>query len=235
MKIKIIANPKKPWAKQVAKQIKKFLSPAHSIVSHGAQATICIGGDGTILYANYRNRIEGTVLGIGGAKSYICQLRADNWQTRLVALLENPEREKIMMLNCEVGGKKFQALNDIVIHATRYRVVEMDVTTANATSSFEGDGIILSSAIGSSAYAYSAGGVKFKPTERKIILAPICAYKRAFLGALLAENESVSITVGAYCAFIIDGIFIRKLKSGEIVNVEKGCDMIFFSGVGRND
>ncbi len=82
MKLKLIPNPKKPWANELASELKALLSPAHSFVRSGADATICIGGDGTILYAHYKGRLEGPVLGIGGDKSYICQLRKDNWRRR---------------------------------------------------------------------------------------------------------------------------------------------------------
>ncbi|VVC04384.1 NAD kinase [Candidatus Bilamarchaeum dharawalense] len=235
MKVKIIANPKKSWARRVASELKAVLAPKHSIVRKDAEVTICIGGDGTILYANHKGRIEGAILGIGGDKSYICQIHHRNWRLFLLKLLDDHHREKIMTLTCKVAGKKFHVMNDVVIHATRYRVAEMDVTAGGDVHSFEGDGMIVSSAIGSAAYAYSAGGAKFKPTERKIAVVPICAYKRAFLPEVLNENGKVSIKAGADCAFIIDGIFIRNLKSGEIVNVEKGSDMIFFSGVGKND
>lgn len=233
MKIKIIANPKKNWAKQLAQDLRTFLLSKHSVVRSGAEATICIGGDGTILYAVHKNRVGGSIIGIGGDKSYICQLNKDNWKEKIINLIDSPGREKIMTLICESSGKTYRALNDIVIHATRYRVVEMDVTLDDKTTSFEGDGMIVSSSIGSAAYAFSAGGKKFKPTDRKIIVVPICAYKRAFSPSTLEENGKTSIKVGADCAFIIDGIFIRNLKSEEIVYVEKGSDMIFFSGVGR--
>lgn len=233
MKIKIIANPKKQWARQVAKELRDFLLPKHFIVRTNAEATICIGGDGTILYAVHKNRISGAIIGIGGNKSYICQLNERNWKDKLLNLIDNSEREKILTLICESDNRKYRALNDVVIHATRYRVVEMDVTLDGNTTSFEGDGMIVSSSIGSAAYAFSAGGKKFKPTDRKMVVVPICAYKRAFNPSVLEENGRTSIKVGADCAFIIDGIFIRNLKSEEIVYVEKGSDMIFFSGVGR--
>ncbi|MFH1521111.1 MAG: hypothetical protein ABID61_05690 [Candidatus Micrarchaeota archaeon] len=235
MKIKIIANPKKTWAKKVARELRTFLSPKHSIVRNGAEATICIGGDGTILYAVHKNQINGPIIGVGGDKSYICQLDKHNWREKLLTLIDNPAREKIMTLICKSEGNTYCALNDVVVHATHYRVVEMDVTLDGRTTSFEGDGMIVSSSIGSAAYAFSAGGKKFKPTERKIVVVPICAYKRAFSPLVLGEGGKTSIKVGADCAFIIDGIFIRNLKSEEIVYVEKGSDMLFFSGVGRYD
>jgi NAD+ kinase len=232
MNIKIIANPKKSWALELAKSLAPVLSGAgHKIVKRSADATICIGGDGTILYANHRGRIEGTILGIGGDKSYVCQLHNRDWRELLIPTLEGGV-QKIMTLDCTIGQKRFIALNDVVVHATHYRVAEMDVTVDGSLTSFEGDGMIASSPLGSAAYAYSAGGEKLKPIERKISLVPICPYKRAFSPRVLHENSKIEIKVGSDCAFITDGIFVRRLKKGETVLVKRGPDMEFFGGVG---
>lgn len=238
MKIKIIANPKKDWAKALASELNTYIlqNTVHKTVSRGADVTVCIGGDGTILFANYKGRIEGAILGIGTEKSYICQLRRNSWRDKLIPLLESGKTKKIMTLECILGQKKFSALNDIVIHATHYRVAEMSVSieTENTKqeTQFEGDGIIISTALGSAAYAYSAGGEKVAPTERKLIVVPICPYKRAFSPQTLHEDAKVSVTVGSDCAFIIDGVFVRRLRKGEVVGAGKGKDLTFFEGVG---
>jgi NAD+ kinase len=237
MKIKIIANPKKSWAVELAGALAPILTGAgHKVVKRGADATICIGGDGTILYASHRKRIEGPILGIGGDKSYICQIHRNDWKEKLLPSLGGG-REKIMALECAVGAKRFIALNDVVVHATHYRVAEMDVSIETEErkleAQFEGDGMIISTPLGSAAYAYSAGGEKLKPKERKISLVPICPYKRAFLPKVLPENSRITIKAGSDCAFITDGIFVRNLKKGESVFVKKGPDMIFFGGVGN--
>ncbi|MCI0503788.1 hypothetical protein L0Y65_03690 [Candidatus Micrarchaeota archaeon] len=237
MRIKIIPNPRKPWAKEIAKELKTFLAPAHTPVRKGADATICIGGDGTILFAHYRGRLEGTVLGIGGDKSYICQLRKDNWKGGISAILANPERESISTLACTLGQRHIVALNDAVIHATNYRVAEMEVAikTQNTEhkTQFEGDGMIISTALGSAAYAFSAGGEKLAPTESKLSLVPICPYKRAFSPKVLPEDSTVAVTVGNDCAFIADGIFVRRLRKGETVAIKRGPAIPFFGGVGK--
>lgn len=235
MKIKIIANPKKFWALELAKKLAPtLLGAGHRIVRRGAEATICVGGDGTILYANHRKRIEGTVLGIGGEKSYICQLRKGEEGSVLEAL--SKPSEGIMTLDCLIGQNRFIALNDVVVHATHYRVAEMDVRLETGDrmqdTAFEGDGMIASTALGSAAYAYSAGGQMLRPPERKISLVPICPYKRAFAPQVLPEDSRIRITAGSDCAFITDGIFVRRLKKGEAVEVRKGPDMEFFGGVG---
>lgn len=233
MRIKLIANPKKDWARALAKEIEKQKPPNIQIVRRGADATVCIGGDGTILYANYRGRIEGPILGIGSDKSYICQLHHEEWKDRLFQSLESKRTVAIQSIRCSLAGKAYNALNDFVVHATHYRVAELGVTIDREEQEFEGDGMIISTALGSAAYAYSAGGMVLPPTERKLSLVPICPYKRAFSPTVLGEDKSITIKAGSDCAFIVDGIFVRKLKKGEIARFNKGSDITFFDGVGK--
>ncbi|MFN7991554.1 MAG: hypothetical protein U0R44_05335 [Candidatus Micrarchaeia archaeon] len=232
MRVKIIPNPKKEWAVGLVSGLSSALRlNGHRRVRQGAEATICIGGDGTILYANHRKRLEGAILGIGGDKSYICQMHRNDWKERLPAILDG-KVVRIMSLECTIGQERFVVLNDVVIHATHYRVAEMDVSIDGKKTSFEGDGMIVSSPLGSTGYAYSAGGEKLKPTERLISVVPICPYRRAFMPKSLGEGQVVEITVGNDCAFIKDGIFVRSMRKGETVTVKKGPDMIFFEGIG---
>ena len=235
MRVKIIPNPKKEWARELSSEIANALKPKHSVVRRGADATICIGGDGTILYAHYKGRVEGAVLGIGSEKSYICQIKNTDWKEKLIPLLESGKTISIMTLRCRLGEKTEVALNDFLVHATHYRVAELEVSYGDAKTSFEGDGIIISSALGSAAYAFSAGGEKLAPTERKLSLVPICPYKRAFAPKTFADDAKVSVKVGSDCAFIVDGIYVRKLRKGEVVEAERGDDLAFFAGVGVHD
>jgi NAD+ kinase len=233
MRIKLIANPRKDWAKALAKEVASALRPEHSVVRKDADATICIGGDGTILYAHHKGRTDGILLGIGSEKSYICQLHNKNWKERLLPLLKERKTIRIMTIECMLGDKKITALNDFLVHATHYRVAELTADYPGGHSEFEGDGLIISSALGSAAYAYSAGGERLAPTERKLSLVPICPYKRALMPKVFGEDASISIRVGSDCAFIVDGIYVRKLKTGERIEARYGQDMIFFSGVGN--
>ncbi len=94
--------------------------------------------------------------------------------------------------------------------------------------------MIISTALGSAAYAFSAGGDKLAPTERKLSLVPICPYKRAFSPKVLGEDSRITVTVGNDCAFIIDGIFVRRLRKGEAVEIKQGPALAFFGGVGKH-
>jgi NAD+ kinase len=236
MRVKIIANPRKFWAKALASEAALLLNQSgHRTVQHGAGATICIGGDGTILYANHQKRLEGTVLGIGGAKSYICQLRKQNWRSGILKLLRKNKTVRVMTLEAKVGRKLYTAMNDFVVHATHFRVAELSVSAGGRRTSFEGDGIIISTPLGSTAYAYSAGGIKMAPAQRKLSIVPICPYKRAFSPSVLPQGSAMSIRPGSDCAFIVDGIYVRRLRKGEVVRIRKGRDVTLFEGVGRYD
>lgn len=235
MKIKITSNPKKDWTAPLAEEVKKLLEDnLHEVVESGADATVCIGGDGTILYAHHQGDLEGTVLGIGTMKSYICQLTKDDWKDKILDVLQS-EPFIVMTLRAEIDGKELTALNDFVVHAKDYRVLTIEVTRSGETSTFRGDGIIVSSSIGSPAYAYSAGGDELAPYERKIVVVPIAPYRRAFLPEVLSEGTKITITANKDFAFITDGMFISELSDSTKVNIQKGDDIQFFHGVGFHE
>ncbi len=234
MKLKIISNPRKEWAGKVADQVKEFLTAnGHEAVKEGADATVCIGGDGTILYAHHQRVIEGPVLGIGTKRSYICQLEDTTWKERILSALSG-KTISVMTIKAGIGGKHFHALNDFVLHAKDYRVISISVALDGKSASFRGDGIIVSTSLGSTSYAYSAGGEELHPEERRISIVPICPYRRAFLPVIVPEGSRITINAEEAYAFITDGIFLSELAEGQKVNIEKGDDILFFEGVGYN-
>jgi len=235
MKIKIIPNPRKDWAENLAKEVHSLLvSEGHEIVKNGADATICIGGDGTILYANHKTMLEGPILGIGSKTSYICQLQNTSWKDGLLPLLKRNKTIPVMTLCCTLGDQQINALNDFVVHTDDHRVIHLSVVVDNEKTTFSGDGLILSTALGTAGYAYSAGGEILVPTERKISIVPICAYRRTFSPQIVEENKIIEINTNRKCAFIADGIFIKHLEKNETVIIKKDKDIILFQGVGYN-
>ncbi len=232
MKLKILSNPRKDWAAELASEVKAFLTAnGHGIVDGGADATVCIGGDGTILYAHHQRAVEGPVLGIGTRKSYICQLEDTSWKGRILSALSG-KTITVMTIKADIGGKHFHALNDFVLHAKDYRVMNISIAHDDKNASFRGDGIIVSTSLGSTSYAYSAGGEELSPEERKISIVPICPYRRAFQPVMVSEDSRISILAEEAYAFITDGIFVSELAEKQKVNIQKGDDILFFEGVG---
>ncbi len=230
MKVKLIHNPLKHWAEEVEKKLRKMLrSAGYKVVRRGADATICIGGDGTILYANHKDRLEGNVLGIGSTHSYICQLQRKEWRKAPKKLRDGTVT--VQMLELITGRKKFGVINDVVVHTPDYRVMDMVLEIDGKKKSFSGDGIIISSALGSTSYAYSAGGRKLRPTDKRTEVVPIAPYKREFKPVVLKQG-TVTISCKRPAALIVDGIFVKKLKKNEKVKVKKDGVLKLYRGVG---
>ncbi len=223
MKIKILINPKKDWTKGVEQELNSFLhSNGYSTVKKGAEITICIGGDGTILYFNHNEAIEGSVLAIGGEKSQLCQLDNKNWKKKILYFLERKQTEKRLTLVAKLGNKEYRSLNDVVLHTSDYRVIETTARIGNLDRVFEGDGLIISTPTGSTAYAYSAGGIILDKGITAIEVVPICPYKRAFSPVVVQDDKIISMYADRTADFIIDGIFIKKLNPKEKIIVKKG-------------
>lgn len=234
MNIKIIANPQKKWAAGLAREVRNRLKKdGHAVVRKKADATVCIGGDGTILYANHNGLLEGGVLGIGTKTSHICQITRENWRTKLPELLKRNRKRKITGLVAKEHRKTLEALNDFVLHSNNYRVIRITVEINRKKNVFEGDGLIVSSGVGSSAYAYSAGGKILSPYSKKIEIVPICPYKRDFSAVVLPKNTEIVFSSDKKAALIIDGIFVRHLVENEKVRVKSGRSVLFYEGVGR--
>lgn len=235
MKVRIIANPMKPWATKTALEVKKVLRMAgHDIAGSNPDATICIGGDGTILFAGYKGNLKGKILGIGSRRSYICQLHRSNWRRKLPRILKE-NTEKVYTLQYAAGRMKHKAINDVVIHTNDYRVLDLGISIGRKRREFSADGIIVSSAIGSSAYAYSAGGKKLCHRSKLMQIVPIAPYRRAFSPRPVSSRETIRVTPRRACALIVDGIYIKELKPNETIIIRQDGALRFFKGVGRHE
>ena len=221
-RVKIIPNKQKPWAVKLARQAKRYLCGKVQYVQKKADATICIGGDGTIYYANYRGQLEGKVIGIGSGSSHVCQCTNKNWRKKLPQLLRSKGRKRITL-----NANKTNAISDVVIHTHDYRVIRIYGKAGTRKFSFEGDGIIVATPTGSTAYAYSAGGPRIAPDKKLILLVPICPYQRTFTPLRVSPKSRISLWADRTSDLIVDGILIGRLKKGEKVKVKAGKEIIF--------
>ncbi len=226
-KVRILPNYRKQWALKLAKTISTFLRSHGFASAHkNVDATICIGGDGTIFYANHRSRLSGAVLGIGSKTSIVCQLKNTNWKN-LVSMLKKGRVEKRQRLLAKTNKKIFTSINDIVLHTHNYRVIRIFVQADKKHYSFEGDGLIVSTPTGSSAYAYSAGGTILSTSAKSIQVVPICPYKRTIKPMLLNDNVKIKLYADRSSDLIIDGIFIMRLHAKQVISIKKTNEMLF--------
>lgn len=188
----MLVHPEKPEAARLARrlaEISREKGPALVPVdSRNASAladvdvVAVLGGDGTILRAL---RLMGEkmvpVLGVNlGTMGFLAECAPEALEEAVRRLAAGDYRlEERMLLRVErEGGERALALNDVVVsRGACQRVLQADVTVdGQAAARFSGDGLVISSPTGSTAYSLSAGGPVVVPQLDCIVLAPVCPH-----------------------------------------------------------
>jgi len=197
-----------------------------------ADIVITFGGDGTILHAARAAADIGVpILGINmGGKGFIAELEAEDVDLVEMIPAGNYKIETRMMINIEIirNGKTIChdfALNDIVIKGD-HKVIEMTVSGDNEMiTHFTGDGTIIATPTGSTAYSMSAGGPIVEPTAKNIIITPICAHVLEAKSFVLVANRVVTIDIdykkGISAYVSVDGGDHISIHSGDFIKISK--------------
>ncbi len=197
-----------------------------------SEVLISLGGDGTMLAsARAVGAHQIPILGINlGGVGFLTEINSDYLKSTLNRLKRGDYfLEKRMVLQPEVEGvKKFDqyALNDVVIDKGEVaRLFLLHLYAQNEfICSYSADGLILSTATGSTAYNLAAGGPIINPRMNAIIVSPICPHTLASRSIVFPENESLKVIVelpSREAILTIDGQVAFGLKSGSSVLVRK--------------
>ena len=206
-----------------------------------AALVVSLGGDGTIMHTIRRMMGHSIpVIGVNlGTVGFLAELDRSELDKLIPAARGEFTPSPRMMLEIRVvrGGRTVYsnyALNDVSLHG----VVQMIRMTARGDGrkilEFSGDGIVISSPTGSTAYSLSAGGPIVEPTAENLILTPICAHALIARSFVLAPDRVVSVTVsGLRCqAFISsDGDSFEVLDGDELI-VRKASHKTMIAHVG---
>ncbi len=208
----------------------------HSLKKSLAKADmlVCFGGDGTILHAAKDANVYGVpMLGVNlGSVGFMAELEMGELSQLAKIAQGKYALEARMMLDVQVvreGKVVFRdiALNDAVItKGAVARVLDLSVFGDKVLiSHLSGDGVILSTPTGSTAYAMSAGGPIVEPTAENIIFTPICAHALHAKAVVLGPERLVSVRLpqdsrrSAYLS--ADGGRAFKLGVGDQVEIRK--------------
>jgi len=220
----VIFNPKKPHARELAADVRKFLEAGGVEVagSKPADALIVVSGDGTLLYHKSRHRLP--LFAIGNRRSFICQAHAGNWREKLRRIIRRGfATERRMMLACEVDGKVVEdALNEIVIRSRDHRVIDLEVDAGGRRFAFSADGVLFSTPTGSTAYCYSCGGGELPRHAKKYEIVAIAPYRRAFKPMTVPDSAAAAATTSSPNAdLVFDGQFIHRVRPGSRIRVRR--------------
>lgn len=165
---------------------------------------ITFGGDGTILHlAKLAALNKIPVLGINmGSLGFIAELEAS--ELGKLRKLQNWkfEMESRMMLDVTVirDGKQIYAnlgLNDAVVREGPIsHVIHLSIASdGHHLADISGDGVIIATPTGSTAYSLSAGGPVVEPVAQAMVVCPICTHNMRFSSYVLSPEHMLSISI----------------------------------------
>ena len=206
-----------------------------------AELLICFGGDGTVLHASKAATKAGVpVLGVNiGNMGYLAEV--DSGELDILTRLATDDYfiERRMMLEVQVqrdGVTVYEdiALNDAVVTKSAVaRTVHLSVSSDEQQAiSLSGDGVIVCTPTGSTAYCMSAGGPLVEPTARCIVVTPICAHDMMSKSLVLSAERTVTVKSarpGRKTAYLsVDGgRAIRLLSSDTVLIRQSSYDTLF--------
>lgn len=177
---------------------------------------IAVGGDGSMLRAGHLCAPSGVpILGVNlGRLGFLIQVDRREWRDYFEKLFDGEAWiENRMMLHADhirageqLGG--WNALNEVVVaRGQNLRPVQLTASVdGRQLTSYVADGLIASTATGSTAYALAAGGPILPPELRNILLVPIAPHLSVDRAVVLSEGSSVSILVrGENAVISVDG------------------------------
>lgn len=164
---------------------------------------VVLGGDGTLLgiARTLSEEFTGAILGINiGNLGFLSSIDISDIDKAISKLKE--EKYQIvdrMMINCKVESKgsneEVKALNDVVLaRGTLSRMVKFTIfVDGKIYSTFKGDGLIIATPTGSTAYSFSAGGPFIYPDLELITITPICPHTKSMQTIVLNGNSIIEI------------------------------------------
>lgn len=193
---------------------------------------INFGGDGSILYvASKLGEHQVPILGVNfGKLGFLTEFELPDLLVQLEDAIagELATRESLMLkAMVTVGGTTTEhfVVNDVVLQRSPDGRMSNIQTTFNGNeiASYLGDGVIVSTPLGSTAHNLSAGGPLMEPSMDVVVVTPICAHTLnirplvlpadGVLELVVADDDSIMITM--------DGRNTRALQHGDSVRIER--------------
>lgn len=199
-----------------------------------ADMLICFGGDGTILHmAKTATRNNIPILGVNiGTMGFMAELESTELDQLKRLAADDFTIDERMMLDVTVHRDRdiiFHdiCLNDVVItKGAVARIVHMAVK-CDGVQALEcgGDGMIIATPTGSTAYSLSAGGPIVEPDAHSILITPICSHDVASCCIVASDRRSITVTLtrnNRRCAYLsADGGKTLRMNMGDVATIKK--------------
>jgi len=199
-----------------------------------ASIVVCFGGDGTILHmAKAATRHGIPILGVNiGTMGFLAELESTELDQLVKLANDDFMIDKRMMLDVTVHRDRDIIFHDICLNDAAItkgaiaRIVHLQVK-CDGTQAMEcgGDGIIISTPTGSTAYSLSAGGPIVEPDANSMLITPICAHDVAARSLVVSEKRVITVEMSRNArrnAFLsVDGGKALRMNIGDIATIRK--------------
>lgn len=243
-KVSIILK-EEDWKKKGAREVEDDLD-----IPPAADCMIVLGGDGTVLQAaRDTKKLHIPIIGVNlGTLGYMTEIELSNLEESLDRLMEGDyEQENRMMLNGKVFFKDGRtdegwALNDIVISRSgSLQIIRFNIyVNGQFLNDYNADGMIVTTATGSTGYNLSAGGPLVEPKAELIMLTPICPHTLNQRSIILSPQDVIEIEIPKGRAgkrqtveANFDGSHIIKLTTDDRIRIVKSEKITEFIQLNR--
>lgn len=198
-----------------------------------ADMLVCFGGDGTILHASKIATAHNIpVLGVNvGTMGFIAELEAGELELlrKLASGEYTLETRSMIDVTLTSAGQtvlRETALNDAVItKGAIARVIQLTVCCDGVeATNFSGDGLIICTPTGSTAYSMSAGGPIIEPSAKNLLITPICAHAMLAKSIVISPRRVISVKIGKigrHNAFLsLDGGRAFRINTGDVITAK---------------
>lgn len=232
MKIGIVYKADNKQTEELAGEIKKYLDGKADVIGEdalsGSDYILILGGDGTLIhkaceYAHFQIPYIGINTGNLG---FLTATDSKDWQKAVDHLISGKEVyvSERMMLDIRVGKDIFRAVNEAVVKGL-YRIVDLKlIVNGEHFLKILGDGVIVSTQTGSTAYSLSAGGPIIDPEVDCLLVTPVNPTGLPIPSVVLSPKDEIKIKVvrGSDVSLVVDGQVHTKLEEGQEVIFKRG-------------
>lgn len=201
----------------------------------GVDVVVVLGGDGAILHAALTSAQNGVkIVGVNyGSLGFLTEFEKDE-KEGLATILAQFEKGacrivKRSLLQVEVGAKTYYALNEVAMHRDcgyapekQAQLLKVKAHTREGACVVAGDGVLICTPTGSTAYSLSAGGAILTPEVPVFMLTPICAFSMRARPIVFSNDEEVALQVEkGRSAVTVDGLPVACLPETATVFIKK--------------
>jgi NAD+ kinase len=228
MRIFVLGNAGKPGVREEAERLVPFLrrhaditvfdlDRARDLQDQDADLALVLGGDGAILRAarqmGYR---QVPVLGVNlGKLGFLADLRPDELRAAFPRVAQGEYRTtRHVMLECSVGqspgSQSILGLNEVLVRSGRsFHMIDLDLAIDGETvDRFSGDGLLVSTPVGSTGHNLSAGGPILGQELEAFVVTPICPHALTSRPVVDSSCKEYRIELGnnsSDAVLIVDG------------------------------